>query len=267
MEASGLELHEEAMSGKFEGYLICSDYDGTFATAGAPVPENLPALAYFVQNGGRFTLATGRTVEFIRDKGLQDLINAPACLCNGSVIYDYREDKLLQSVSLDFTVEEFLSCVDPALKQMLYIHIFDDSLKAFTYEAASQALAEMGGVTALKILCKFETEEAADAFRSFVEKQELVRNCHICKSWALGVEINAKTGTKGHGLEFVKAYLGDIHTAVGVGNYENDIPLLTHGDIGAAPEGSQQLVLDHADMILCPCEEGAIRDLIEKLNA
>ena len=53
--------------GKFSGYLICSDYDGTFATAGQPVQENLEALRHFVENGGRFTLATGRSVEFIRD--------------------------------------------------------------------------------------------------------------------------------------------------------------------------------------------------------
>ena len=252
--------------GKFSGYLICSDYDGTFAAAGQPVTENLDALRYFVENGGRFTLATGRTVDFIREKGLEEFINAPACLCNGSVVYDYREDRLLKQWNLPFTVKEFADCVKPATRQLLCIYVFATAWGSSCYENIQQACRREGNEKALKLLCKFESEELADEFRAFAEKQALFRQCHISKSWPLGVEFNPMGGTKGHGLDFIRDYLGDIHTAIGVGNYENDIPLLTHGDIAAAPESSQSLVLDHADLVLCPCAEGAIRDLIEKLE-
>lgn len=252
--------------GKFSGYLICSDYDGTFATGGQPVQENLEALRHFVENGGRFTLATGRTVEFIRDKGLQELINAPACLINGSVVYDYQKDTLLKQWKLDFTVKEFAQCVLPFAQRMERIHIFTSPYKTPAPKDIRSVCETEGQEKALKLLCRFEAPEHADEFRTFAEKQELFNGCYISKSWELGVEFNPGNGTKGHALDFIKANLGDMHTAIGVGNYENDITLLIHGDIAAAPEGSHDMVLDHADMVLCPCAKGAIRDLIERLE-
>ena len=42
--------------GIFDGYLIISDFDGTFATKTEPVEKNLPAVRYFTENGGRFTV-------------------------------------------------------------------------------------------------------------------------------------------------------------------------------------------------------------------
>ena len=45
----------------FSGYLICSDVDGTFSVNTVTVKNNIEAVKYFTQNGGRFTIATGRT--------------------------------------------------------------------------------------------------------------------------------------------------------------------------------------------------------------
>ena len=57
--------------GKFDGVLLASDYDNTlvytqsiFDGGGAvpPIPPyNLQRLRYFTENGGRFTLVSGRT--------------------------------------------------------------------------------------------------------------------------------------------------------------------------------------------------------------
>lgn len=77
-------------NGKFEGYLLVADFDDTFCPEhGAPVPEeNRRAAQHFMDEGGLFTIATGRDVRSyysIRDKFT---VNAPLVLSNGAVIFD-----------------------------------------------------------------------------------------------------------------------------------------------------------------------------------
>lgn len=69
-------------NGKFEGYLLVADFDDTFCPEhGAPVPEeNRRAAQHFMDEGGLFTIATGRDVRSyysIRDKFT---VNAPLVL-------------------------------------------------------------------------------------------------------------------------------------------------------------------------------------------
>ncbi|MEG1384721.1 MAG: HAD hydrolase family protein, partial [Oscillospiraceae bacterium] len=68
--------------------LVVSDIDGTLLQAGYGIPkENIDAIDRFVERGGLFTVATGRSVESVRK--YVDWINmsVPAILCNGAVLY------------------------------------------------------------------------------------------------------------------------------------------------------------------------------------
>ena len=46
--------------GKFDGYLICTDLDGTFCLGHELCGENAKYVKYFQENGGLFTVSTGR---------------------------------------------------------------------------------------------------------------------------------------------------------------------------------------------------------------
>ena len=47
--------------GKFDGVLLVSDFDDTLYGLDLRVcPRNIEALNYFIAQGGRFTVATGR---------------------------------------------------------------------------------------------------------------------------------------------------------------------------------------------------------------
>ena len=65
--------------------------DGTLINSKKEISkENLDAIKYFVNNGGKFTVATGRMVASVSgflDKLKLDL---PAILHNGGKIYDYN---------------------------------------------------------------------------------------------------------------------------------------------------------------------------------
>ena len=96
--------------GKFSGYLLVADYDDTFcAGRGCPVPgENLRAAQQFMDEGGLFTIATGRDVRsyfFIRDRFT---VNAPVILSNGAVLFDGAENESWYESFLPFSCREDL---------------------------------------------------------------------------------------------------------------------------------------------------------------
>ena len=52
---------------KFKGKIICCDVDGTLIDSRLKLPpKNTEAVNYFRNEGGLFTLATGRTVDGLR---------------------------------------------------------------------------------------------------------------------------------------------------------------------------------------------------------
>ena len=67
------------MQGKFSDYLLVSDMDATLLDDNHTISEeNRQAIDYFIKNGGRFTVATGRMVEAVRAYMPNLHINAPA---------------------------------------------------------------------------------------------------------------------------------------------------------------------------------------------
>ena len=64
---------------KFEGMILACDMDGTLLDSNHRIsPKNQQALDYFVEEGGRFTLATGRTFRAIQQYIPQLPFNAPS---------------------------------------------------------------------------------------------------------------------------------------------------------------------------------------------
>lgn len=252
--------------GKFDGYLICSDVDGTFHM-GDTIAVNSEAVRYFTENGGRFTFVTGRTVDYLRRPDLFGVINAPACLFNGSVVYDYSREQVLAQRYLSISLGEFLE----------QIQGFQDSItNLYAYEGFTgdglifQDLASIPeaakNLRPLKLICTFRNAEDADCFQRSAENTRLPEVSYISKSWSVGVEFNPLDGTKGHGLDFIKAYLGDIHTAIGIGDYDNDVTLLTHADLAVAVENAVPAVKAAAQLTVCHASQFALRALIEHLD-
>ena len=88
----------------FDGIVIVSDLDGTFLGKNSRiVPENMEKIRYFQQNGGRFTVATGREYILIEHDipPIGEICNFPAIGCNGSYIIDLKTREKLREVFLD----------------------------------------------------------------------------------------------------------------------------------------------------------------------
>jgi HAD superfamily hydrolase (TIGR01484 family) len=70
--------------------------------------NNIEAINLFVNNGGYFTLASGRMTKAIEPYIKYLPVNAPAILYNGSVIYDFNSKKCLWETYLDNKVIELV---------------------------------------------------------------------------------------------------------------------------------------------------------------
>ena len=82
--------------GKFSDILLTADYDRTLTAPDSSIPErNLEAIRYFMENGGAFTVNTGRSVPMTQVFRDRVPVNAPLLLYNGSAAYDLAAGKLL----------------------------------------------------------------------------------------------------------------------------------------------------------------------------
>ena len=90
---------------KFSGLLLVTDIDGTLIGGEPKICEyNAKKIKYFIENGGFFTIATGRCVDACREiiEGVE--LSAPAAVLNGTVLYDFKNENVLKSSEVDDVV-------------------------------------------------------------------------------------------------------------------------------------------------------------------
>ena len=251
--------------GCFDGYLICSDFDGTFF-GGQDLSKNIEAIKYFTENGGRFTFATGRGAEFFKENDYIHLVNAPLCTYNGAAIYDIEKWEIIKTAYTDLTFKTLLDVIRPKQYLLQEIYLFDDVESCYNFKHLKNANEGFLNKKILKTVFTFKEAECATEFQNFVANHKTFKNCVVLKGWDTGVELNSNLGTKGAAALLIKDYLKDIHTVIGIGDFENDIPLVKMTDLGVAVGNATDSVKAVADKVIVPCEESAIAYLIDNMQ-
>ena len=252
--------------GKFDGFLICSDLDGTFRNKDDMKP-NIDAVKYFTDNGGIFTFATGRSVPHLEKLDYNFLMNAPACVCNGGAVYDFKNKALLYERHLDFTITDFFNNIKKYTGNLNNVYIYNNCFESeYSYNTSKILSEKIRLENVIKLICVFESVDDADKFKEYAKEQQLFKNCYIGKSWSVGVEFNSVNATKGKAIEFLKNHLKNIHTTIGIGDYENDIPLLKCADVGVAVGDALDCVKDVADFVVKPHNQSSVCDLINLMD-
>lgn len=86
------------MTDLFEGKLILTDLDGTLLDERDEISEeNRRAVDRFIEGGGLFSVATGRSKMGMEHFFPRLRINAPAVLYNGAAIYDFAAGREIDS--------------------------------------------------------------------------------------------------------------------------------------------------------------------------
>ena len=136
---------------KFNKVLLASDFDNTLVyTQGAlergeDIPpmsaRNREAVEYFIQNGGYFSISTGRALPAFARYAKDLPCNAPCVIANGAAIYDFNKNCYVETAFLDADI---------------YDHV--DALLA-RFKTPAAVIGRIAGLTGLAPTCDPATPE------------------------------------------------------------------------------------------------------------
>ncbi len=267
--------------GLFDGIIIVSDIDGTFLGKNSRlVPENLDKIRYFQENGGQFTIATGREYFIVYPSvpQVEDICNCPAIACNGAYIYDYHaHEKLVETFLEDgpllpvirrvadacpragFRVD-MLDCyfVERVYKEFEWVRdLYPDKARVMPLEAMPRGCWHKVAFDGPPD----EIDRAEAMLRGLLDERF---NC--IRSGADIAEIQSAAATKGKMLARLKALSGG-RVLYAIGDYDNDYDMLVSADRCAVPEnGLEKLKRIPGAIPVCDHDKGAVADLIDHIE-
>lgn len=252
--------------GKYTGILLCTDFDNTMYNGKIIPKNNLKAIKYFTDNGGLFTVISGRSPDFLIDyMASEDLtINAPLGNYNGAVIYDAQNKKILREGFLNGITKKHIDRIFEEIPEIEKVGIFKKSGNEFIDRNDLALLKDEHFTDLYKVTFRIENDKeksdrALDVVRQIVgEKNSLTRSGYSC------IEIVDPSLMKGGAVRFIKEYLGATKL-VCVGDFENDISMVEEADIGYAVANAVEGLKLAADRITVSVNDGAIAHIIEEL--
>ncbi len=245
----------------FNGYLICTDLDGTFTNNKSQLIEkNLTAADYYMKNGGLFTVSTGRSAQYLNKtyKGRLKINTHLICL-NGTMIFDTKTNEVVYERHFDKECLQEIENHLGGLSEMIFYH---------TKEAAYNRFSDIPKSAQLhKIVISSKTPKDSSRLRA-VLSEEYGKICSFVNSWSMGLELLPKGSGKGECVRFLRKILGSrVKTVIAAGDYENDITMIKEADIGYAVGNAIDIVKAASHRTTVSNEEGAIAEIIEDIKS
>ncbi len=244
---------------KFDGILIASDVDGTLAHGTEISEENIEAIRYFTQNGGLFTLSTGRAYRYVNEHFSDSVvINAPLILLNGTQIVRETDGEVLWQGKMPESFKKLLVRIKET-EPDVWVHVHTphgETKHSFSPEDYVQG-------DYMKIVLVAEDEETPHRLKKILQPE--FPEFEMYQSWNVSLEFNSNLAGKGNALKLVKEMTG-AQIAIGVGDYGNDTSLLKEADIGIAVGNAIPELKETADFVTVPFEEHAIAHIIYHLE-
>ncbi len=261
---------------KFKNLLIVSDFDGTLTGSDGKIPEkNIEAIRYFIKNGGRFTVSTGRTMKGFHNYS-SELINAPVLLGNGANAYDYGSNKNVFINAIDKDALPIINNISEAFPE-IGIEFFAADNSSYVMRPNEQSLHHF---SALKIDDYVIIDSLDEKMFPFVkimlsvnektfEVQDYLTSSDLGKLKFIPctgsyVEILAESAGKGKALHQLSQYLAvPFENIFAVGDGSNDVDMLESAVHSFSPVSGDVLAKNAAKEILCSSDDGVIADVVD----
>lgn len=261
--------------GRFDGYYLFSDVDGTLMTSKFTIPQaNLKALERFTREGGHFTLATGRGVSPSTFDLLNTLpINAPLILLNGALVYDGQKREPLRCFHMPPTARAIVKRILQDMPQTALsvwrsegkYEVGAKQPKAASFPAF-YAEYEVIPDPWCKIVIRTTLQEQAGLIR-YLEgmRPEGVRVVISSDSF---VEVMPQGISKATGIEYLAESMGVARDHIlTMGDNYNDLEMLTlQGARCFCPENTPDDLKVACEQSFCHVDDGAVAALIEMLE-
>ena len=270
---------------RFEDILLTVDYDRTLTAPDATIPpRNLEAIRYFMDNGGIFTVNTGRTVASAKGLIGRVPINAPLLLYNGSAAYDpdAKEFLFAHEIALDWVdVKNRILAKFPGLffeyqgakahylfrEHPVWPKFCEANGIPWAYASEGDDLGPFlkfcvyGRLSDTTVDHLFNGTAEEIAFMEEVERwlvREFGEHCVVTRGADLYIDVQPKGVSKGKSARKLKEMLGR-KVLVCIGDAENDVSMLDDADFAFCPCDAD--IKDRYTNV-CSCADGAVADLI-----
>lgn len=266
------------MAETFSGYLLVSDIDGTLLDTQKRLPAaNTNAIQSFVDEGGIFTLASGRSVHSVRR--IADLVpvNGPVILLNGTQLFDLRTNTVLRE---EYVPDSYCSIVEAVLESFpqigvqLYQH---DRILSVRMNTITQRLLTIEGIQEAPLregeyplqVNKLLFAGAPEALRPLAAYLQTVRlpGMYGLYSEECYYELLPEGISKGTALKALAAHLHiPASRTVAIGDYYNDADMLQAAAISMVPENAPAEMTPYATVRVCHCDDGAVAGAVAALH-
>ena len=276
--------------GKFTGVLLASDFDNTLIhtepalRTGAPIPplsvRNREALEYFMAEGGRFAVATGRALAaFMRYADVVPM-NAPGIVCNGAALYDFAQEAYLETAMLEGEVRErgqaVLDRFPDAAVEAYHVENVIHAVRPNEITRNHEHLTKVA-VTEIPSLLDaplplgkllFEAEHGTlEQVLLFLEEQGWREDYELIFSMPTLLEMTAKGANKGAMVRRLAERLGiSMEHVYCVGDEANDLSMLKAAAEGFAPANCNAVVRESGVTLVAHCADDALAEVISILD-
>lgn len=251
--------------GKYSGILLCSDFDGTFYTGKVIPQDNIKAVKHFCENGGAFTIVSGRQIKFLLPALEGVDVSAPLALVNGAIVYDREKKLIIKESFMSGMKRELVMRLAKDLPDAVKIGFFcKDGAVAVPVEEIPDIPEEYISES-YKIVVHLASDDPARSNAAVSVIKEIVgENFVVARSSWCYAEILDPMLTKSKATHFIKDYIG-ADKLICVGDFENDLDMVRDADVGYAVANAIDSLKAVSDRITVSVEDAAIARIIEEL--
>ena len=268
----------------FSDVLLTVDFDRTLTAPDSTIPvRNLEAIRFFMENGGAFTINTGRSLPMAKAFMDKVPVNAPLLLYTGAAAYDTARQELLfaEQIRMDMwkTVHELIDLFPGLTVEVQALDKHYDFLPNPAWDAFSEcncayATAEEGQDLGpfLKFSLYGEIRDTTVAqlyqgtpeeIRRMDEAEELLKKTYgeaiaVSRAGPRIIDVQAAGVSKAAAARRLQKQLGR-KILVCAGDAENDVAMLDGADFAYVP--ADAILKDRYENV-CNCADGAVADVI-----
>lgn len=270
------------MQDLYSKWLLVSDIDGTLNTKSFKLPENNKmAIQEYVENGGNFTLCSGRNLQSLSIHYNKLGIDTPAIYLNGAGIYDFSEKKIIyenpitpegETIILNMLSKYKLAQLTVFSADKLYLVTrkciyglvvskldnLDYKLCKNVNDVPRNIWGKVSFFATKRVIFKleneFKSEELSDVFECF-------------RTSPYTLEVVNKGVNKGNAVLKLAELLGvEKKNTAAIGDYYNDVDMLKRVEhpvcCGQAPDDIKAI----SEYVTCHCNDGAVADFINYIK-
>ncbi|MDR0804949.1 MAG: Cof-type HAD-IIB family hydrolase [Oscillospiraceae bacterium] len=264
---------------KFENVLLVTDVDGTLIDDNAEIgADNLAAIEYFRQQGGIFTIATGRGQQMAQCIIDELPTDVPAVIFNGAAVYDYVKDDFVWQSSLQTVGAKYLRDFLDEFPDVCAEYLCGKDVYVVRKNGLEEEHLRLGNIK--PIICELEDIPIEQGLKALI-----IAEPHIIEKAYTGIkdrhydtvnwvrsapqylELLPKGTSKGDGmLKLIELRDLSDYTIVAAGDYLNDLEMVEYADIGFATSNAHPDLIAVADYVCNDNNHAAIADIIDKLD-